>query len=132
MISTLLLVVGVQFGVTKACNDPDVDLLDEPISIAAPIEGKDSIFEPSTIRFNSSLPSACAVTNTEGTVEFDVSNEGKVINLKILSINPPRIHSRVILRGLRKAIVLPNAFGTYGNKVHVKYVQFKKRTEQIN
>ena len=75
---------------------------------------------------------AGAVTNTEATVEFDVSNEGKVINLKILSINPPRIHSRVILRGLRKAIVLPNAFGTDGNKVHVKYVQFKKRTEQIN
>ena len=128
VISTLLLVAGVQFGVTKACNDPDIEFLDEPISVAISIEGKSSIFEPSTIRFNSSLPSACALTNTEGTVEFDVSNEGKVINLKILSLNPIRIHSRSILRGLKKAKVLPNAFGTVGNKVHVKYIQFKKRT----
>ncbi|MCO7188584.1 MULTISPECIES: hypothetical protein [unclassified Pseudoalteromonas] len=128
MFSTLLLVAGVQFGVAKACNDPDIELLDEPISIVEPIQEKGRIFEPGTILFNSSLPSACSVINTEGTVEFDVSDAGKVINLKILSINPPRIHSRVIVRGLKKATVLSKAYGTVGNKVHVKYIQFKNKT----
>jgi TonB family protein len=127
MLSILLLSSVIEFGVVKGCADSKIERLEPFETTVEYIRPTTEMFERNTFYVESTMPSACALINTVSVVEFDIDKNGVLTNYKIISSNPPRIHTRKIKRAFRRAKVLPQAFGTFKNRIKVTYRMYKHK-----
>lgn len=128
MISLLLLMLSIEFGVERACSDPDIEMLQEFVFKAEQISKGPMVFEGGSIKFNSPLPAGCSLSNIEGVIQFDVTGSGQIINYTVVSMSPPRIGTRRFIKAISGGKVKPEAYGTDGNQLLIQYVQYKNKT----
>jgi len=128
MISLLLLLLNIEFGVERACSDSTIEVLEEFVFTIEQVTTEPKIFEDGSIKLRSSLSPACSLVNAKGLVQFDVTESGEITNYEIVLMEPARVHSRAIIKAILNGKVLPSAHGTTKNQVLVQYVQYKNKT----
>ena len=74
------------------------------------------------------MPPVCQVVNSQIEVEFDVDNQGYIVNYKVISNIPKRVHSKAIKKELMRTPVYKSTWGLKNNKVLVNYIQYKSKT----
>lgn len=128
MINLLLLMLSIEFGVERACSDPDVEMLQEFVFKVEQISTGPMVFEYGSIKLNSPLPAGCSLLNTEGVIQFDVTDSGQIVNYTVVSMSPPRIHTRRFIKAISGGKVKPEAYGSNGNQLLIHYVQYENKT----
>ena len=128
MLVTFLLLAGIEFGVERSCDDKGIVVLDEFITKVRPYDGTRAVFEPDSVNIKAALKPYCSYVNSDGVLQFDVSERGQITNIKVISMNSPHDHRRHFIRALKNGKVLKSVYGTKGIKVRVEYVQYQQRT----
>ena len=128
MLVTFLLLAGIEFGVERSCDDNSIVVLDEFITKVRPYDGAKAIFEPNSIHMKAAHKPYCSYVNSDGILQFDVSEGGQITNIKVISMNPPHDHYRRFIHALKNGKVLKSLYGKKGIKVRFEYVQYQLRT----
>jgi hypothetical protein len=128
MFGSIFLASIIQFGEVKGCSDPSIELLEEFKTEIVYLENTPELFPKGTIKIAASMPPICQVVNSQVEVEFDIDNQGHIVNYKVISNIPKRVYSKAIKKELMRTPVYKSAWGIKNNKVLVNYIQYKSKT----
>ena len=112
----------------KGCSDPSIELLEEFKTEVVYLDNTPELFPKGTIKIAASMPPICQVVNSQIEVEFDIDNHGNIVNYKVISNIPKRVHSKAIKKSLMRTLMYKSAWGLKNNKVFVNYIQYKSKT----
>ena len=128
MLSVFLLVSSIEYGLTKPCSDPQITLMEQPLTIIEYLGQTEKVFKANNPRLSLPHSSGCVVTNTETEVQFDVSKLGEITNYQIISVSPNHTHSRGIKQAVLKLPILKTSLGSVNNRIKISYAMFQGKT----